>query len=240
MIPKIIHCCWYGGPKTPLARRCLASWLFYAPDWEIREWDLETVRAKRAEKKDELLGCDGFEFFEAAIAAKKWAMASDWLRMFALYLEGGVYFDFDVELLASLDRLPEGEWVAGEKTAAGEVWPEAGAGIALEKGSAVARMMLDAYHSIKFDPNREMMPWINSHLSKMPVRMLDPELMCPIDVDGRSCQSERTIAVHRYAMSWASPKLKIIRWLNWHGMRPIVQAALCLRNSLLRFLPFRG
>ena len=230
MIPKKIHCCWFGGPKTPLAERCMASWRRFAPGWEIVEWNEESVRGKR-EKGRGWGEEDGAVFFEAAIAAKKWAMASDWLRMMALHEEGGVYLDFDVELVAPIDRLPDGEWVAGEWTASGGVWMNPGGGIALEKGSAVARHMLDAYARLAFDPKREMMPWINAQLGETNLRVLDPEVMSPIGTDGKPQSTEHTVAVHHYAMSWATKRRKFARWLSWHGMRLAVDAVIGLRRA---------
>jgi len=229
MIPKIIHCCWFGGPKTKLAEKCLASWRRFAPGFEIREWNEESVRRDLCGAE----GGDGREFFEAAIAAKKWAMASDWLRMKALHEEGGIYLDLDSELVAPIDRLPDGEWVAGEWTASGEVWMNPGGGMALEKGSAVARHMLDAYAELDFDPKREMMTWINARLGERSLRVLDPEVMSPIGMDGKPRIAERTVAVHWYAMSWATPAQRILQWMSWHGMRRVVDALVRLRRAVL-------
>ena len=226
MVPKIIHCCWFGGPKTKLAERCLASWRRFAPGWEIREWGEEMAGGKGDARKR----ADGSMFFEAALAAGKWAMASDWLRMKALYEEGGLYLDFDVELVATADRLPDGEWVSGEWTANGGVWMNPGGGIALEKGSAVARHMLEAYESLRFDPKFEMMPWINARLAETGLRTLDPEVMSPIGMDGKLRSTELTVAVHHYAMSWASPWRRFLQWISWHGMRPLVDLALRIRR----------
>ena len=40
MIPKIIHYCWFGGKPLPeLAKKCIASWKKYCPDYEIKEWN---------------------------------------------------------------------------------------------------------------------------------------------------------------------------------------------------------
>ena len=40
MIPKIIHYCWFGrGEKPELAKKCIASWRKFCPDFEIREWN---------------------------------------------------------------------------------------------------------------------------------------------------------------------------------------------------------
>lgn len=225
-MPKVIHCCWFGGPKTKLAEKCLASWRKFAPGWEIREWNEQGARRRNEEEGS----IAGYGFFEAAIKARKWAMASDWLRMMALYEEGGIYLDFDVELVAPIYRLPEGEWVSGEWTAKGEVWMNPGGGIALEKGSSVARQMLDAYEESSFDPKRDMMPWINERLSRTGLRVLDPEIMSPIGVDGKLRNTERTVGVHRYAMGWASPKQRLLQWMSWHGMRGVIDLALRIRK----------
>jgi len=45
MIPKTIHCCWFSGErKSALVRRCMESWRMFAPDFEIREWDVLALR----------------------------------------------------------------------------------------------------------------------------------------------------------------------------------------------------
>ena len=229
MIPRKIHCCWFGGPKTRLAETCLASWKKHAPECEVREWGEDDLRAAA-----KTLGFST-AFFDAAIAAGKWAMASDWARMVALYAEGGVYLDLDVELVAPIDRLPDGEWVSSEMTANGSSWMNPGSGIALEKGSAVARHMLDAYDSLAFDPNRAMMPWINDRLAETSVKTLASEVMSPVGIDGKLMLTDRTVGIHHYAMSWAPASLKVARWLSWHGMRWLVDAILSLKRSALKW-----
>ena len=238
MIPKIIHCCWFGGPKTKLAEKCLASWRRFAPDWTIHEWTLDELRLRASGA-----GVD-MSFFEAAVVARKWAMASDWARMLALWLEGGIYFDLDVELVSPINGLPEGEWVAGEWTAKGDVWMNPGGGIALEKGSLLAREMLAAYSELPFDPKREMMPWISSRLcacnmaacerggNRLPV--LEPEVLSPIGIDGTMHVSPKTVGIHCYAMSWASPGRRILQWFSWHGMRGAVDTLLDFRRMFSR------
>ena len=40
MIPKIIHYCWFGRSEKPeLAKKCIASWRRFCPDFEICEWN---------------------------------------------------------------------------------------------------------------------------------------------------------------------------------------------------------
>lgn len=215
MVPKIIHCFWAGGPKTKLAKKCRASWEKYAADWRIVEWDVEKILATENTK--------GAEFLLGAIAAKKWAMVSDWTRMKALYEEGGVYLDYDVELIRPFEP-PEGEWVASEWTVKGETWMNPGSGIALEKGSKIARHMLEEYEELKFDPKRDMMKWIVDRLkvglrvNGEEIKVLEPEVMSPIDTKGKLHLTEKTLGIHHYAMSGSSLVRRIVRWLAWHGM----------------------
>ena len=89
MIPKIIHYCWFGrGEKPELAKKCIASWKKFCPDFEIREWNEDN--------------CDylAMPFMAEAYAAKKYAFVSDVMRLAVLEQYGGVYFDTDVEVLA--------------------------------------------------------------------------------------------------------------------------------------------
>lgn len=94
MIPKIIHAIWFSGDTMPeLYLKCLGSWKKYAPDYEIKIWNLESY------KPDHCL------FFEQAIENKNWAFASDYTRADLLRRYGGIYMDLDVEMLRSIDDL---------------------------------------------------------------------------------------------------------------------------------------
>ena len=40
MIPKVIHYCWFGGNELPpLAKKCIASWRKFLPDFELKLWN---------------------------------------------------------------------------------------------------------------------------------------------------------------------------------------------------------
>lgn len=94
MIPRTIHYCWLGGAPLPaLAQECMASWHRVMPDWDYRLWnednfDLESVPYARE-----------------AYAAGKYAFASDYVRLWALEHEGGVYMDVDFEVYKPFDSL---------------------------------------------------------------------------------------------------------------------------------------
>ncbi|WP_051199838.1 glycosyltransferase family 32 protein [Butyrivibrio sp. FCS006] len=94
VIPKLIHAIWFSGDPMPeLYLRCLESWKKYAPDYEIKIWNMETYKPDRC------------LFFEQAIEHKNWAFASDYARADLLYRYGGIYMDLDVEMLRPIDDL---------------------------------------------------------------------------------------------------------------------------------------
>lgn len=223
MAEKIVHCFWAGGPKTKLAQKCRASWEKFAPDWEIREWDEAKAQA--------LASIPGYRFFAYAIEHGKWSAASDWVRMAALYQEGGLYLDFDHELVAPIEGLPEGEWVASEFTISGGTEPAAGAGLRLHAGSPLAARMLEEYEKMPIAEIDELMPWIVGKMRNWAIRVLEPEVMSPIDTHGINHRCEKTIGIHHYAMSWSTPRRKLARWLNWHGLGFIVDFVLRRRSK---------
>ena len=66
MIPKIIHYCWFGGNPLPDdAKKCIASWKKYFPDYEIKEWN---------ESNYDLSVCP---YVKEAYESKKWAFVAD-------------------------------------------------------------------------------------------------------------------------------------------------------------------
>lgn len=93
MIPKVIHYCWFGGNPLPeLAKKCIASWKKYCPDYELKLWNEENFD----------LNCNAY--VKEAYEAKKFAFVTDYVRLWVLYNYGGVYMDTDVEVLKPLDR----------------------------------------------------------------------------------------------------------------------------------------
>lgn len=92
MIPRIIHFTWFSGEKFPAEiKMCIDSWKRLMPEWEFRLWDMEAIK-----EIDSV-------FLKEALKVRKWAYAADFIRLYALYNEGGVYLDTDVLLLKPLD-----------------------------------------------------------------------------------------------------------------------------------------
>ena len=93
MIPKIIHYCWFGrNPLPDSAKKCIESWRKFFPEYEIKEWN------------EDNFDVDSVPWVKEAIQKKKWAFASDYIRLYALYTEGGIYMDTDVKVFRSLSK----------------------------------------------------------------------------------------------------------------------------------------
>ena len=93
MIPKQIHYCWFGNrPQSDLIRKCTGSWQNTMPDYPIKRWD-ETNSPLDS------------RYAKEALRQKRWARLSNYVRLHALYTEGGVYLDTDVETLKSFTPL---------------------------------------------------------------------------------------------------------------------------------------
>ncbi|MDR3128763.1 MAG: hypothetical protein LBU03_00695 [Tannerellaceae bacterium] len=91
-IPKKIHWCWLSkDPLPPRVKKCLKSWKRVMPDYEIICWDKERF------------DIDSVQFVKDACAARKWAFAADYIRLYAVYTEGGIYLDSDVLVFRRFD-----------------------------------------------------------------------------------------------------------------------------------------
>lgn len=94
MIPKIIHSVWLSGEKKPqLHLDCIESWKKNMPEYEIKEWNLTNL-------PDEV---KSHQFVASALKERKWAYATDFIRLWALYNYGGIYMDLDVYIFKSLN-----------------------------------------------------------------------------------------------------------------------------------------
>ena len=93
MIPKILHYCWFGKKKLPaLAKKCIASWKKYCPDYELILWN------------EDNFDLNSNTYVREAYDSGKFAFVTDYVRLWALYRYGGIYMDTDVEVIKSLDK----------------------------------------------------------------------------------------------------------------------------------------
>ena len=94
MIPKTIHYVWLGkGEQSETIKKCILSWKEHLPEYDIKLWDEDSFDISSAP-----------QFVKDAYLNKKWAFASDYIRLWVLYNYGGIYLDTDTEVRNNLDR----------------------------------------------------------------------------------------------------------------------------------------
>jgi len=102
MIPKKIHYCWLSGEKIPKnIQNFINTWKHIMPEYEIVKWD-----SSRFDVNSNL-------FVKEAYQTKKWAFASDYIRLYALYNEGGIYLDVDVLVKKKFDEFLTADFFTG-------------------------------------------------------------------------------------------------------------------------------
>lgn len=94
MIPKKIHFCWLSDDEyPPLIKHCIDTWHKVLPDYEIIKWDTHRFNI------------NSVQWVKEAFETKKYAFAADYIRVYALFTEGGIYLDSDVEMLKTFNPL---------------------------------------------------------------------------------------------------------------------------------------
>lgn len=206
LIPKRIHYCWFGGNPLPeSARKCIATWKQYCPNYEIIEWN---------ESNFDINCC---EYVREAHEAGKWAFVSDVARLYALVNDGGIYLDTDVELIKPLDDLLSYEAFAGF-----EVKDRIGAGImACVKAHPLFAEFLDEYrnaHFVNEDSSYDITPNVcritnacvkyglkldNSLQTINGLTLFPCDYLYPKDFDTRTTTvTDNTYSIHHYDGSW--------------------------------------
>lgn len=91
MIPKILHYCWFGKSTiTDDMQKYLKSWRVHCPDYKIKKWD---------ESNSPL----DVPYLASAMMHKKWSNMSNFIRLYSVYHEGGIYLDTDMEIIKNID-----------------------------------------------------------------------------------------------------------------------------------------
>ena len=93
MIPKVIHYCWFGkASKSAFIKKCMQTWTEKMPDYQIKEWNETNFNFQE------------FPFIKSAYEQKKWAFVADYVRLYVLYTEGGIYMDTDVKVMKGFNE----------------------------------------------------------------------------------------------------------------------------------------
>jgi len=93
-IPKIIHYCWFGKKPMPSSvDKYIESWKQYLPDYKIICWNEENFDITSS------------SYVQSAYEAGKYAFVSDYARLYALKMYGGIYLDIDVQVMKNFSEL---------------------------------------------------------------------------------------------------------------------------------------
>lgn len=231
VIPKIIHYCWFGrNPLPKSAKKCIASWKKYLPDYEIKEWN------------EDNFDVNIIPYTRDAYEAKKYAFVSDFARFWVLFKFGGLYFDTDVEVIRPMDDLVgKGAfmgWETANQDGVQKVAP--GLGLCAPIGHPLYKEILVRYENLTFyDLNGvinkyTMIPLVTEILENYGLRLdgtkqqvaettiFPAEYFCPMNnITGDLLVAENTFSIHWYSMSWISKKsqwrLKLGRWYRRLG-----------------------
>lgn len=239
MIPKIIHYCWFGeGAMPELVERCIASWKVHMPDWEYRLWTEDNFDVSTAPR-----------YVQEAYAAKKYAFVSDYVRMWALEREGGLYMDTDVEVLRSFDDLLNDTAFIGLEES-----------LALLPGTCVmgceahcqwVKDMLATYENATFlkeDGSLDLTTNVQrlgakmvegglqherkiQYLPQWGLRVYTHDYFSPITSTRVMRKSKNTYCIHRFAGTWVDGKKTGIR--DWWIVRELVNILVQMKRRLL-------
>lgn len=218
MIPKVIHYCWFGGKPLPKkAQKCIESWQKYLPDYEIIRWDESNFNV------------DIIPYTHEAYARGKYAFVSDYARFWIIYNNGGIYFDTDVEVIASLDSIIErGPFMGIECQSSYEITVNPGLGFAAEPRMKMIKDVLEYYeqaHFINYDGSicYKNIVEITSEilLAKGLINVNEVQecagftiypidYFCPVSFETRVLSlTSNTRTIHHFAESWVPKSTRI-------------------------------
>ncbi len=226
MIPKTIHYCWFGGSKLPQsARKNIASWKKYFPEYEIKVWN---------EKNFDV---HSIPYTHEAYERKKYAFVSDYARFYVLYHYGGLYFDTDVEIIHSMEDIIEKGAFMGVEKDREQIGINAGLGMGCAAGNDLFKEIISHYETIHYTDEKGVpypgtvvahTTWQllqNGWLPKDELQQVSGiwiypnEYFNPLDdATGCLCITENTRSIHWYAKTWVSNygpiRTCVTRWFH--------------------------
>lgn len=134
MIPKKIHYCWFGrGEKPKLAKKCIESWKTFCPDYKIIEWNEDNFDVNMN------------AYTKMCYEQKNYAFLSDYVRLVAVFENGGIYFDTDVEAVKPFDELLPNKAFFGFET---KDYVNTGHGFGAEAKAEIVKALIEAYDRV--------------------------------------------------------------------------------------------
>ena len=211
MIQKNIISIWIGSDTPPdLIQKCLNT------------AKIEGFNHVFIDNRTDLSGIPS-TYLKACLAAKKWAKAADWLRLYFLYENGGVYLDADMEVLypEKLAPLLDNDlFVCKEEN--GFI---ANSAIGACKGHPLLKMCLEEMEKMDGSDDKVFeygMELFTKHCYAWPsqVKILTPDYFFPYNHEtGENKETLNTICIHHFYKTWK--ELKPCEELATYLKRPL-------------------
>ena len=195
-----------------LAIKCIESWHKYMPDYEYKLWNEDCFD----------INCN--MYVKEAYEARKYAFVTDYVRLYALYTEGGIYMDTDVEVLKPYDSLLTLTAFTGYEGS--KHLPPVTGTMASEAGGEWVREQLSAYdgiHFLKEDGSFDLTTntvrissimrangFVQDGKKRVykDITIFPSEYFCPRQTTGEFFLTENTYCDHHFLGSWDSPSNK--------------------------------
>lgn len=211
MIPRIVHYCWFGPKPIPSQfRQYIDGWQRLLPNYQFVLWS-----------DDCLSQFLNVAWVQEAYESGLYAFVADYVRLFAVYTQGGIYLDTDVELIRPFDDLLARPYLFGVEY---DDYPESGI-FGAEAGSELIRQCMSFYEQRHFRPDQNtlntckapqvlhdsMIAHGRSFLETEDHPLSHPDYVCLLPHDyltamssdtGVAHPTSRTYTIHHYAGTW--------------------------------------
>jgi len=198
-----------------LALKCIESWRVNLPDYELKEWN------------ENSFDINSNFYVKEAYESRKFAFVTDYVRLYALYTEGGIYMDTDVEVLKNIDSFLDLPAFSGFED---NVHIPTGI-MAAEKGSIWAKWQLEYYsdrHFLLPDGTLDLTTNVDIIGGLMEekgfilknglynfqniITIFPKDYFCPKShTTGKIELTENTYTIHHFAGSWKSSSDRLKR-----------------------------
>jgi mannosyltransferase OCH1-like enzyme len=173
----------------------MESWEKFLGDYNCIFWDYQKAKAT------------GIPWILEAMEQGNWAFAADAVRLYALYTEGGIYLDSDVQLLMSPNHLLDRKYILGYENGSKRI--EA-ATMGCEAGFAPIKAALDFYQKKNFNYSEDqvdqmVLPNIlrESFKDFKDLQVMSESVFSPKSfIDGKIRSTAETYSIHHFSSSW--------------------------------------
>ena len=220
-----------------LAEECIASWHKLMPDYEYKLWN------------EDSFDVNSVPYTKEAYEAGKYAFVSDYVRLWALFNEGGLYLDVDFEVFKPFDDLLHWDAFAGFEGS--KHLPVMMGVIASRPNGIWVKEQLDNYqgrHFIQEDGSFDLTTNVQFISDKMreqgflqngqeqdykDLHVFPVEYFCPRQTTGEYFRTENTYCEHLGLGSWSEDsvgwKSRVARIVGQKNMPRLIK----LKRKLL-------